>query len=33
MSSEYLQGRMMQNILVNLNLMNQYSDSLKNLGY
>lgn len=33
MSSEYLQGRMMQNILVNLNLMNQYTDSLKNLGY
>lgn len=23
----------MQNILVNLNLMNQYADSLKNLGY
>jgi glycogen phosphorylase len=24
---------MMQNILVNLNLMNQYTESLKNLGY
>lgn len=33
LSSEYLQGRMMQNILVNLNLMNQYTESLKNLGY
>jgi starch phosphorylase len=33
LSAEYLQGRMMQNILVNINLINQYTDSLKNLGY
>jgi glycogen phosphorylase len=33
MSAEYLQGRMMQNILVNLNLISQYTESLKNLGY
>lgn len=33
MSAEYLQGRMMQNILVNLNLKSQYAESLKNLGY
>ena len=33
MSSEYLQGRMMQNILYNLNLQDQYKDSLMDLGY
>ena len=33
MSAEYLQGRMMQNILVNLNLVDQYRDSLMDLGY
>ena len=33
MSSEYLLGRMMQNVLVNLNLVDQYRDSLMDIGY
>lgn len=33
LSSEFLQGRMMQNILVNINLLDQYRNSLLDLGY
>ena len=33
LSPEYLQGRMMQNILVNLNMVDQYKDSLMDIGY